>query len=101
VHDFLDAFSPTVLIEGGCYTGADFFARTWAERNEVAHIRCNADWSRFGRAAGPIRNREMLEQQLPDLILAFGRGRGTDNLVKLAKRFQYGDHEWTVVEVDR
>jgi len=29
-----------------------------------------AEWSRFGKAAGPIRNRQMLEEN-PELVIAF------------------------------
>lgn len=48
-----------------------------------------ADWSRYGRAAGPIRNRQMLDQK-PSLVLAFhsdiAHSKGTADTVREAQR---------------
>lgn len=44
-----------------------------------------ADWERNGRAAGPIRNRQMLDGK-PDLVIAFPGGKGTADMVAEAKR---------------
>ena len=49
-----------------------------------------AEWSSFGRAAGPIRNRAMLQQLRPEIVLAFhdhiDRSRGTADMVRAATR---------------
>jgi hypothetical protein len=45
-----------------------------------------ADWIRFGRAAGPIRNRAMFDSEEPVLVLAFGTGSGTEDAVTQATR---------------
>lgn len=47
-----------------------------------------AEWSKFGRSAGPIRNRVMLDRG-PDVVLAFhrdlcGRSKGTKDCVQEA-----------------
>ena len=42
----------------------------------------DADWQKYGRAAGPIRNKQMLDEGSPDLVIAFAGGRGTENMVK-------------------
>lgn len=46
-----------------------------------------ADWRKHGKAAGPVRNREMLDRG-PDLVLAFQRNgsRGTQDCVDEARR---------------
>jgi hypothetical protein len=51
-----------------------------------------ADWETHAKAAGPIRNRRMLEEGKPELVLAFKNGidhtlsrGGTENTVKQAK----------------
>jgi hypothetical protein len=58
-----------------------------------------AEWRRFGRSAGPIRNRQLLEQALIEaqahtspsfsasvLVIAFPGGPGTASLVQQARR---------------
>lgn len=44
-----------------------------------------ADWERYGKRAGPIRNRKMLDQG-PDLVVAFGGDKGTADCVREARR---------------
>ena len=47
-----------------------------------------ADWKTFGKAAGPIRNRKMLDEGLPDVVIAFHedieRSKGTKNMISQA-----------------
>ena len=47
------------------------------------------EWKRYGRAAGPIRNKEMLkyaEEETP-IVVAFwdGTSRGTKNMISVAQ----------------
>ncbi len=44
-----------------------------------------AEWSKYGRRAGPIRNKQMLDVGKPHLVVAFPGGAGTANMVKQAK----------------
>ncbi len=81
----LDALQPSVVIQGGCPTGADALARAWATDRNVECWTVDADWEKYGSAAGPIRNAQMLEETSPDLVLAFPGGRGTADMVKRAK----------------
>jgi hypothetical protein len=73
-----------VIIEGGA-VGADALARRFAEQYRIPVETFPADWARHGRAAGPIRNRQMLDEGRPDLVVAFPGGPGTANLVKQAR----------------
>lgn len=73
----------THLIHGTCI-GVDQIAAKWAEDNGVQSVGCPAQWWKYGKAGGPIRNRRMLELQ-PDLLIAFPGGRGTANMVSQAK----------------
>lgn len=74
----------TLLIEGGA-KGADYMARKFAEWRGIPVQTFEANWSAYGRAAGPIRNKRMLDEGRPDLVVAFGRGRGTANMVEQAR----------------
>lgn len=69
----------------GCASGADSEAEIWAEafRRKVCGFR--AEWRKYGKAAGPIRNRRMLEKGKPDLVIAFPGGRGTADITQQAK----------------
>jgi hypothetical protein len=74
-----------VVIQGGA-TGADAMARQWCATNHVCYDNYPADWSKHGRAAGPIRNQRMLDHGRPDLVVAFPGGRGTADMVKRATK---------------
>jgi len=73
------------LIHGGA-KGADMLAHKWCCRNGIIEVCYPANWSKYGPAAGPIRNKKMLEEGKPDLVIAFPGGRGTANMVSLAKQ---------------
>ncbi len=49
-----------VVVHGACPTGADHIAATWCQRTGTTVERHPADWATHGRAAGPIRNTEMV-----------------------------------------
>lgn len=74
-----------VLIEGGA-KGADLMASSWAAINGVPAIRFPADWHRHGKAAGHIRNQQMLDEGKPDLVVAFPGGKGTADMVRRARK---------------
>lgn len=76
---------PLTVIQGGA-PGADKLARDWCyKQRKVTMIHVPADWDQHGKAAGPIRNEKMIEEE-PDLVIAFPGGRGTADLVKKAKK---------------
>lgn len=72
------------IIEGNA-RGADRMAGYWARKHRVDNLKFPADWATNGKAAGPIRNRQMLVEGKPDLVLAFPGGSGTANMVAQAK----------------
>ena len=63
------------IIHGGA-KGADWCAHLYAtSANPREEIAFPADWKAHGRAAGPIRNQQMLDEGKPDLVVAFPGGR--------------------------
>lgn len=82
-----DNWLPTDLtvIEGGA-TGADDCAAGWAACTFVNHIQIKADWDRYKKAAGYIRNRQMLDESKPDAVFAFPGGKGTENMKSIARK---------------
>ncbi len=86
VYDALsDLDGVSLVIEGGAQ-GADCFAAEWADETGTPHRQFNAAWNTHGRAAGPIRNKRMLDEGKPDLVVAFPGGRGTANMVRQARK---------------
>ena len=75
-----------VVIEGEA-PGADSLARDAAYALGIPVLPFPADWEKYGRAAGPIRNQQMLEEGTPDLVLAFpiGSSPGTWDMVRRAQ----------------
>jgi hypothetical protein len=74
----------TEVIDGGA-PGADSLAHDWATYMGIKSTRVFADWDRHGKAAGPIRNREMLKLK-PQLVVAFPGGRGTEDMINIASK---------------
>jgi len=82
----LSHFDPltSILIEGGA-PGADTHAADHASDEEWVAVECfPARWSLHGKAAGPIRNQQMIDEGRPDLVIAFPGGRGTADMIRRA-----------------
>jgi len=73
-----------VLIHGNAQ-GADMLADTYARRHNIPVMEFNADWKRHGKSAGPRRNRRMIVEGKPDLVVAFPGRNGTTNMVAQAR----------------
>lgn len=76
--------------KGKVYKGADKLAAEEARKLGMTDIRAfPAQWDMYGKAAGPIGNRLMLEQN-PTLVLAFhsdlSQSKGTFNLIDQARK---------------
>lgn len=72
------------VITGGA-PGADQMADGWRRERELSVERYPADWKTHGKAAGPLRNQQMLDTGI-DLVIAFPGGRGTADMVARARR---------------
>lgn len=81
------ANEPMILVHGHCPTGADQLADDWAiGQDGVTVERHPADWTRYGKAAGPRRNKEMVDLGA-DICIGFKRGSslGTAYTLDLAR----------------
>lgn len=74
-----------IVIIHGTARGADSLADDWAVVNWVPTEEFKPDWNTHGKAAGILRNIDMLKEGKPDLVVAFPGGRGTAHMVKIAK----------------
>lgn len=80
---FCEVHSITLLIHGAA-PGADSLAASWAAASGIPTRPFPADWKTHGKAAGPIRNRQMIKL-CPDAVVAFPGGRGTQDMISVAK----------------
>lgn len=83
--DVVKALNPTRMIHGGA-TGADEIAPEVARVLDIPVMCFPADWNTYHKAAGPIRNQQMLDEGKPDLVVAFPGGTGTADMVRRAKK---------------
>jgi hypothetical protein len=74
---------PIILMHGACPTGVDRVVDKWAERNLIPVKRYPADWDKHGKAAGPIRNQQMVDKA-PSYMIAFPGGAGTRDCARRA-----------------
>ena len=84
----------------GCARGADKVAHNWAEVAlrysadpiVIEHLCFPAEWDRYGKRAGRVRNRLMMSEGKPDEVFAFKSGfdwslsaGGTEDMVGVAR----------------
>ncbi len=72
------------LIHGGA-RGVDRLAGTWARKNGVLEWDFLPEWHRAGTRDGSVRNQRMIDEALPELVIAFPGGDGTADMVERAK----------------
>lgn len=78
------------LVQGGA-SGADMLAIEWCAHRAVKCQTFAASWSKLGRAAGPMRNQEMVDEvsrigsHIGALCLAFPGGSGTADCIRRAR----------------
>ena len=78
LHHHID----TVLT--GKARGADAIAGQWAWSRYKNVLTYPANWDKYGGAAGPKRNMQMIREGKPDLVIAFPGGNGTADMKKKA-----------------
>lgn len=88
-RDLFDLPRGEITIIHGAARGADSIAGEVAKELGYKVEAYPADWEKHGRAAGPIRNKKMLEEGKPNLVLAFHNdlesSKGTKHMVKIAR----------------
>ena len=76
-------FEITEIISGNA-RGADSLGEWYAAENEIQVRVYPANWSKYGKPAGYIRNKEMAE--VADALIAFwdGKSKGTKHMIDIA-----------------
>ena len=81
----------TINVNGAC-RGADKMSTSIAEKLGFECREYPANWDKYGRRAGPIRNQEMLNKEKPHFVIAFHENikasKGTRDMIHKAKKEQ-------------
>lgn len=75
----------TRIISGGS-SGIDSLAKRYALEENIEYMEFLPDWNTHGLAAGPIRNKKIVDAA--EYMVAFwdGKSKGTKSAIKLAKQ---------------
>ena len=73
-----------IVIISGCARGADTLGLRYASENAFDVEEYPADWNKYGKKAGYVRNVEMAENA--DALIAFwdGKSKGTKHMIDMA-----------------
>lgn len=99
-YDFLEGLKDFVgesgnpiyeVISGGCPTGIDKLAKDYFDcetfEGVVNYKEFPADWNKYGKSAGPIRNKQMAEYGDALLLIWDGESNGSKNMKKEMLKF--------------
>ena len=79
----LDNLKPSTIVSGEA-PGTDTYAKRYAKENNLHYIGYPADWNKFGKSAGYIRNKDIVNAC--QYLIAFwdGKSNGTIDSIKTA-----------------
>lgn len=85
IESVLTDACPDLVVHGGAQ-GADQIADDWAKANGIDRDVFRANWTAFGKSAGPVRNGRMLKAYQHARVVAFPlKGPGTKDCIKQAR----------------
>ena len=98
-------FNINDVIISGHASGADKIGEAYAKVYNMQVRLFPAEWDKYGKSAGPIRNRKMAE--VADLVIVFWdlESRGTKSMIKealrLNKKLLVFDYGGTLIEPEK
>jgi hypothetical protein len=110
IIDMLKVAHPSTIIIHGAAKGADKLAGIIAEHYGLKVLPYPAEWTKYGKPAGPIRNKQMIDEGKPDYVLAFHNdiknSKGTKNMIEQSLKAHipvrlYSNGEWRRIYTER
>lgn len=77
-------FDVDEIVHGACRVGVDKSADQLAQDEDIEVKTFPAEWKKYEKAAGPIRNKEMAEYADALIAVWDGESRGTKNMIRTA-----------------
>ena len=86
VCDYMLSRQTDVEIVSGAARGADILGEQYAKEKGHSLKQFPAEWDKFGKRAGYLRNEDMAKYS--DALIAFwdGKSKGTEHMISLAKK---------------
>jgi hypothetical protein len=75
-------------IVSGAACGADQMGENYAANNNIPVKEFPADWNTHGKAAGPIRNKQMAEYADALIAVWDGKSKGTKNMIETMNKLK-------------
>lgn len=72
-----------IIVSGGC-NGVDKLAEIYSKENNISMKIFNADWKTYGKRAGPIRNKQIVDAVNHLIALPSKNSKGTYITIKMA-----------------
>lgn len=73
------------IVSGTCY-GADQLGERYAKQHNLPIKQFPADWNKYGKSAGPIRNAQMADYADACIVFWNGKSKGTKSMINLARQ---------------
>lgn len=91
---------PVTTVLCGCAQGVDIAGAEWATERGIKVDYYPADWKKYGKAAGPIRNKKMAVDSDEVLVIRAKISPGSENMVE--KTLESGKvlHEYVITGKD-
>lgn len=86
VLDYLHGLKSFSMVISGLANGPDLIGKEWAEERGIEVMGCHADWKKYGKIAGIIRNTEMANVEGSVLVAFYdGSSKGTADMIRKMK----------------
>jgi hypothetical protein len=82
--DYKEGLFEITEIVSGCARGADRLGELYAKRRKIPIKKFPADWKKYGKRAGFLRNLEMAEYADAVILFWDGKSKGTKNMIEIA-----------------
>ncbi|MEO1416242.1 MAG: DUF2493 domain-containing protein [Bacteroidota bacterium] len=82
----MDLADDPIEIVSGAARGADQLGEAYASSKGYIIQRFPADWAKWGKMAGPLRNQAMAAYADGAIIFWDGRSRGTKHLIRVLRK---------------
>ena len=83
-------------VVSGAARGVDALGERYALENSLPCMQFHADWDKFDKRAGSIRNSEMAKYADAAIVIWDGQSRGSANMIENMKRLNKPCYVWKV-----